>query len=180
MVTTCCQWILPLVANLADNLEGRQNYQRAKWRHFQDCNILKFLNYCSVYWVPELKFLWNLLKLQSYWVLANPVSICSYNGAVENDDLLSLFTTNRKLPMATAIRSEFSDNGNQWQPTVPMVPLVKLWTHGWFEANCMVKSTFFLMNVFIALKGSHFWFYIWNVSLVSLLCTYRQRGVLCI
>ena len=42
------------------------------------------------------------------------MSICSYNGVVENDDLLSLFSTNRKLPMATDIRSEFSDY--QWQP----------------------------------------------------------------
>ena len=47
-------------------------------------------------------------------VLAIPVSVCSYNGVVENDDLLSLFTTNRKLPMATDIRSEFSNC--QWQP----------------------------------------------------------------
>ena len=37
------------------------------------------------------------------------MSICSYNEVVENDDLLSLFTTNRKLPMETDIRSEFSD-----------------------------------------------------------------------
>ena len=50
-------------------------------------------------------------------VLATPVSICSYNGVVENDDLLSLFTTKRKLPMATDIRSEFSDcQWYQWQP----------------------------------------------------------------
>ena len=50
-------------------------------------------------------------------VLATPVSICSYNGVVENDDLLSLFTANRKLPMATDIRSEFSDcQWYQWQP----------------------------------------------------------------
>ena len=65
-------------------------------------------------------------------ILATPVSVCSYNGVVENDDLLSLFTANRKLPMTTDIRSEFSDCqwyqfGNQWQP---MVPLVKLRTHG--------------------------------------------------
>ena len=63
-------------------------------------------------------------------VLATPVSVCIYNGVVENDDLLSLFTINRKLPMATDIRSEFSDCqwyqfGNQWQP---MVQLVKLRT----------------------------------------------------
>ena len=110
MVTIGCQWVLPLVANLADNLECRQNYQRAKWRHFQDCNLWKFRNYCSIYWVPELKFLWSL-------VLATPMSVCSYNGVVENDDLLSLFTTNRKLPMATDIRSQFSDcNWYQWQP----------------------------------------------------------------
>ena len=45
------------------------------------------------------------------------MSICSYNGVVENDDLLSLFTTNGKLPMATDIRSEFSDcQWYQWQP----------------------------------------------------------------
>ena len=47
------------------------------------------------------------------------MSICSYNGVVENDDLalLSLFTTNRKLPMTTNIRSEFSDcQWCQWQP----------------------------------------------------------------
>ena len=25
----------------------------------------------------------------------------------------------------------------------------------------LAETTFFLMNVFIALKGSHFWFYIW-------------------
>ena len=37
------------------------------------------------------------------------LAVCSYNGVVGNDDLLSLFTTNRKLPMATDIRSEFSD-----------------------------------------------------------------------
>ena len=30
MVTVGCHWVLPLVANLADNLEGRQNYQRTK------------------------------------------------------------------------------------------------------------------------------------------------------
>ena len=42
-------------------------------------------------------------------VLAIPVSVFSYNGVVENDDLRWLFTTNRKLPM---------------------VPLVKLRTHG--------------------------------------------------
>ena len=64
------------------------------------------------------------------------MSICFYNGVVENDDLFSLFTTNRKLPMATDIRSEFSDcQWYQWQPMVPMVklpmvPLVKLRTHG--------------------------------------------------
>ena len=45
------------------------------------------------------------------------MSICSYNGVVENDDLLLLFTTNRKLLMATDIRSEFSDGQwYQWQP----------------------------------------------------------------
>ena len=50
-------------------------------------------------------------------VLATPVSICSYNGVVEKDDLLSLFTTNRKLPVATDIHSEFSDcQWYQWQP----------------------------------------------------------------
>ena len=50
-------------------------------------------------------------------VLATLVSICSYNGVVENDDLLSLFTTNRKIPKATDIRSEFSDcQWYQWQP----------------------------------------------------------------
>ena len=50
-------------------------------------------------------------------VLTTPASICSYNGVAENDDLLSLFTTNRKLPMATDIRSEFSDcKWYQWQP----------------------------------------------------------------
>ena len=57
-----------------------------------------------------LKFTYIAMLL----VLATPVSICSYNGVVENDDLLSLFTTNTKLPMATDIRSEFSDC--QWQP----------------------------------------------------------------
>ena len=36
------QWFLPLAANLADNLERRQNYQRAKWRHFQDDNQWKW------------------------------------------------------------------------------------------------------------------------------------------
>ena len=50
-------------------------------------------------------------------VLATPVSVCSYNGVVENDDLLSLFTANRKLSMATDIRSEISDcHLYQWQP----------------------------------------------------------------
>ena len=50
-------------------------------------------------------------------VWATPVSICSYNGVVENDDILSLFTANRKLPMATDIRTEFSDcQWYQWQP----------------------------------------------------------------
>ena len=50
-------------------------------------------------------------------VLAIPVSVCSYNGVVETDDLRWLFTTNRQLPMATDIRSEFSDcQWYQWQP----------------------------------------------------------------
>ena len=50
-------------------------------------------------------------------VLATTVSVWSYNGVVEKDDVLSLFTTNRKLPMATDIRSEFSDcQWYQWQP----------------------------------------------------------------
>ena len=50
-------------------------------------------------------------------VLAIPVSVCSYNGVVENGDLRWLFTTNRKLPMATDIGSEFSDcQWYQWQP----------------------------------------------------------------
>ena len=31
---------------------------------------------------------------------------------------------------------------------------------GFFSRNYVVWPTFFLMNVFIALKGSHFWFYI--------------------
>ena len=30
VVTIGCHWVLPLVTNLADNLMGRQNYQRAK------------------------------------------------------------------------------------------------------------------------------------------------------
>ena len=35
--------------------------------------------------------------------------------------------------------------------------------HWWsfISRNYVVWPTFFLMNVFIALKGSHFWFYIW-------------------
>ena len=50
-------------------------------------------------------------------VLATPVSMFSSNGVVENDDILSLLTTNRMLPMATDIRSEFSDcQWYQWQP----------------------------------------------------------------
>ena len=32
---------------------------------------------------------------------------------------------------------------------------------GFIIRNYVVWPTFFLMNVFIALKGSHFWFYIW-------------------
>ena len=32
---------------------------------------------------------------------------------------------------------------------------------GFISRNYVVWPTFFLMNVFIALKGSHFWFYIW-------------------
>ena len=34
MVTSGCHLVSPLVANLADNLEGRQNYQRAKLTSF--------------------------------------------------------------------------------------------------------------------------------------------------
>ena len=34
---------------------------------------------------------------------------------------------------------------------------------GFISRNYVVWPTFFLMNVFIALKGSHFWFYIWSV-----------------
>ena len=33
---------------------------------------------------------------------------------------------------------------------------------GFISRNYVVWPTFFLMNVFIALKGSHFWFYIWH------------------
>ena len=33
---------------------------------------------------------------------------------------------------------------------------------GFISRNYVVWPTFFLMNVFIALKGSHFWFYILN------------------
>ena len=32
---------------------------------------------------------------------------------------------------------------------------------GFISRNYIVWPTFFLINVFIALKGSHFWFYIW-------------------
>ena len=32
---------------------------------------------------------------------------------------------------------------------------------GFISRNYVVWPTFFLMNVFIALKGSHFWFFIW-------------------
>ena len=32
---------------------------------------------------------------------------------------------------------------------------------GFISRNYVVWPTFFLMNIFIALKGSHFWFYIW-------------------
>ena len=34
---------------------------------------------------------------------------------------------------------------------------------GFISRNYVVWPTFFLMNVFIALKGSHFWFYIQNI-----------------
>ena len=55
------------------------------------------------------------------------MSVCFYNGFVEKDDLLSLFTTNRKLPMTADIRQSFQiasgTNDNQWQPMVPMVKL---------------------------------------------------------
>ena len=53
-------------------------------------------------------------------VLAIPVPVCSYNGVVENDHLRWLFTTNRKLPM---------------------VPLVKLRTHG-ILAVSVIRWTF--------------------------------------
>ena len=42
MFTNGYQWFLPLAANLANNLECRQNYQPAKWRHFQDNNQWKW------------------------------------------------------------------------------------------------------------------------------------------
>ena len=42
MFTNGYQWFLPLAANLANNLERRQNYQRAKWHHFQDNNQWKW------------------------------------------------------------------------------------------------------------------------------------------
>ena len=35
---------------------------------------------------------------------------------------------------------------------------------GFISRNYVVWPTFFLMNVYIALKGSHFWFYICNKS----------------
>ena len=35
------------------------------------------------------------------------------------------------------------------------------WVNWYGVWNYVVWPTFFLMNVFIALKGSHFWFYIW-------------------
>ena len=111
-------------------------------------------------------------------VLATPVSICSYNGVVENDDLLSLFTTNRKLPMATDIRSEFSDcQWYQWQPIVPMVklpmvPLVKLRTHGilaisviqWTIKNC--KSHIQQIEIFYKL---------YNVSTVLTMIVHKSN-----
>ena len=36
---------------------------------------------------------------------------------------------------------------------------------GFISRNYIVRSTFFLINVFIALKGSHFWFYIYPPEL---------------
>ena len=35
---------------------------------------------------------------------------------------------------------------------------------GFVSRNYVVWPTFFHMNVFIALKGSHFWFYIWKIG----------------
>ena len=46
---------------------------------------------------------------------------------------------------------------------------------GFISRNYVVWPTFFLMNVFIALKGSHFWFYILHhkkISVVELLWGY--------
>ena len=118
LVPMVCQWVLPLVSNLADNLEGRQNYQRAKWLHVQDCSLWKFRNYCTILLGSRVKIPLKITYIAKLLVLATPVSICSYNGVVENDDLLSLFITSRKLPMATDIRSEFSDC--QWYQCQPM------------------------------------------------------------
>ena len=50
---------------------------------------------------------------------------------------------------------------------------------GYISRNYVVWPTFFLMNVFIALKGSHFWFYIISESmsvLISLIYNENNTG----
>ena len=83
-------------------------------------------------------------------VLATPVSICSYNGAVENDDyfrcLPPIESYQWQLIFVRSFQTANGTNGNQWQPMVPMVklpmiPLVKLQTHG-ILAVSVIRWTF--------------------------------------
>ena len=96
MFTNGYQWFLPLAANHADNLEGRPNYQRAKWRHPQ---LNKFHIYCIllIFTGSRVKITLKITYIANILWKGYRGSICFCNKAVANGDLLSLFTTSRKV-----------------------------------------------------------------------------------
>ena len=58
-------------------------------------------------------------------VLAIPVSVCSYNGVVETDDLRYRTTESYQwqLIFVRSFQTANGTNGNQWQPMTPMIKL---------------------------------------------------------
>ena len=75
---------------------------------------------------------------------------------------LSFYTSSRKIPFASLFYMIFCFIWNSQNCSMFPVAFVAGWLQGhWWgfiSRNYVVWPTFLLMNVFIALKGSHFWF----------------------